>query len=174
MPLKRCHAVSAPAIIGGQYDLRVAPGAEGISFVAQFFFYLDVIVHFAVINDRVFPVIRHGLVSVRRQIDDGEPSVAEGEALTEKITLIIGAAVGDQIVHRLDIGAVDGLIISVNYSAYAAHGLNSKFQCPKRKPFRSSSVGVQYDLNRSRIEPLRSVLVIWSFALTIITLDGFS
>ncbi len=99
----------APLQVAAEHDLGVGVGLEPVAAAAQFVAELDVVVRLAGVHHRDRAVLGAGLHGLRaaREVDDGEPAVAEGGAGGDPGTLGVGSPAG----HRLGHG-VHGLLVS--------------------------------------------------------------
>jgi hypothetical protein len=109
---------NAPAFEGGEEDLGVggaAPG-EGTEFLAEVLVVVDLAVEG---DDEALRGGGHGLVPGRREIEDGEPAVSEGDAVAAPGPSTIGPPVAERVGQAIEDAGLDSLPAHTND---AAHG----------------------------------------------------
>ena len=81
-PVQAFHACGAELLIQMQNDFGVRRGEEFIPLLHQFFLEFKVVVDFTVVGEPHRPgPVRHRLVAGQRQIEDGQPAVAQRETI---------------------------------------------------------------------------------------------
>lgn len=117
------QALPAPALICRKYDLGVSMRLERVALLFQFAANLAVIVDFTVEDYGVTSVMRqHRLMSLRTEVDDAEPSEAEGEPFfVEEEAVVVRPAMGDYAGHFPESLLGETPALFRNYSYESAH-----------------------------------------------------
>ena len=106
---KREHAVQpaqhpqAPLRESVEQDFAVRSADKAVAARRKFGSKLLEIENLAIEDHRVTAIgRRHRLLAKRRQIDDGKTPMAEADRSIDKLAFAVGAAMGNDIGHRLD------------------------------------------------------------------------
>jgi len=95
--------VNAPLLYTRKENLRVAMTAKAMAQPFELLSQLDKVVDLAIERDHPSSRLRrHGLMAVRRQVDDRQATVTERDAgrRIDPRTSIVGPAIGDRVSHR--------------------------------------------------------------------------
>jgi hypothetical protein len=121
---QRLDAALPHVLVEGEDGLGVGLRLELEASALQVLAQLPVVVDLAVEDDPVALVgVGDGLVA-GVQVDDGQAAHGQAHAFAREEALVVGAAVGDEVVGPLEEGPIGRPPVRVHDAEYAAHGLS--------------------------------------------------
>ena len=102
---ERVDAGGAALFVEVHDGFGVAGGLERVAARQEAFTQRAVVVNLAVEDDPVAPIAAGDRLLAARQIDDREAAHADGAALVDVLPILVGAAMVDGAIHRVERGA---------------------------------------------------------------------